>query len=104
MIKKILPFGRFRIALSLTAVILMIGIAWLAMEQRTSAGTEGETGTLEKMIVASGNAAMDIDLAKLNGAKSRDQNTTVNFALETNAFFKSLVFNDEFRGSLPSSM
>ncbi len=104
MIKKILPSGRFRIALSLIAVCLVIGVAWLAMEQRTSAGTEGETGTLEKMIVANGNAAMDIDLGKLNGAKSRNQNTTVNFALETNAFFKSLVFNDEFRGSLPSSM
>lgn len=104
MIKKILPTGRFGIALSLSAVCLLIGIAWLSMEQKTSAGTEGETGTLEKMIVASGNAAMDIDLNKLNGAKSRQQNTTVNFALETNAFFKSLVFNDEFRGSLPSSM
>lgn len=104
MIKKILPTGRLRIALSLIAICLVIGVAWLAMEQRTSAGTEGETGTLEKMIVARGNAAMDIDLNKLNGAKSRNQNTTVNFALETNGFFKSLVFNDEFRGSLPGSM
>ena len=34
----------------------------------TQNGSEGNTGTLEKMIVASGSVAMDLDLNRLNGA------------------------------------
>ncbi len=101
---KILPAGRFRIALSILGVCLVAGIAWLALDQRTMAGSEGESGTLEKMIVANGDAAMQFDLEKLNGAKTRGQDSTLNFAIEANSFFKVLVFNDEFRGTLPSSM
>jgi len=101
---KILPAGRYRIALSIFAICAVAGIAWLALEQRTMAGSQGETGTLEKLIVANGNAAIDLDLNKLNGTKARGQNSTVNFAIEANSFFKVLVFNDEFRGTLPSSM
>ena len=104
MIKKVLPAGRFRVVLSILGFCLLTGIVWFSLERSSAAGTEGETGTLEKMIVANGNVAMDIDLNKLNGTNTRAQNTALNFALETNAFFKTLVFNDEFRGTLPSSM
>ena len=102
--KKIVPAGRLRIALSILGVFLVMGIAWVALDQRTMAGSEGESGTLEKLIVANGDAVMQIDLNKLNGTKARGQNTPVNFAIEANSFFKVLVFNDEFRGTLPSSM
>lgn len=104
MMNKILPAGRLRVALSILGVFLVLGVAWIVVDQRTMAGSEGESGTLEKMIVANGAAAMQIDLNKLNGTKARGQNTPVNFAVETNSFFKVLVFNDEFRGTLPSSM
>ena len=104
MIKKILPAGRFRVALSILGFCLLTGIVWFSLERNTAAGTEGETGTLEKMIVANGNVSIDLDLNKLNGTKGSAQSTALNFALETNAFFKTLVFNDEFRGTLPSSM
>ena len=101
---KFLPAGRLRIALSILGVFLVLGFAWVVIDQRTMAGSQGETGTLEKMIVAGGNAAMDVDLNKLNGNKTRARNARINFELETNAFFKTLVFNEEFRGALPSSV
>lgn len=104
MINKILPAGRFGIVLSVLGLFLVAGVVWFTLEQPTAAGAEGESGTLEKMIVAGGNAVVNVDLNKLNGLKSRSQTTLVNFDLETNAFFKSLVFNDEFRGTLPSSI
>lgn len=102
--KKILPAGRFGIVLSVLGLFIAAGVVWFSLEHRTSAGANGESGTLEKMIVAGGSAAVNIDLDKLNGIKSRSQTTLVDFDLETNAFFKSLVFNDEFRGTLPSSI
>ncbi len=101
---KFLPAGRLRIALSILGVFLVLGFAWVVIDQRTMAGSQGETGTLEKMIVAGGNAAMDVDLNKLNGIKTRSRSARINFELETNAFFKTLVFNEEFRGALPSSV
>jgi glucose/arabinose dehydrogenase len=55
-----------------------------------------ETGTLEKMIVANGTVAMDIDL---NRKKS-----SLKFEATPNSFFTVLVFNDELRGLERGSM
>jgi hypothetical protein len=66
---------------------------------------EGNTGTLEKMIVSNGSVAMDLDLSRINGTRARrGGSTTLRFDVERNAFFTVLVFNDELRGPLPSSM
>jgi hypothetical protein len=66
---------------------------------------DGNTGTLEKMIVASGSVALDVDLNRLGGAGSRAKGSSVlRFDVEHNSFFKVLVFNDEFRGPLPGTM
>jgi hypothetical protein len=65
------------------------------------------TGTLEKMIVANGNVAMDINLSKLNGNgfRTKDQRSSeLRFEVENNSFFTILVFNNELRGPLPSAM
>src|SRR5688572_26584554 len=70
----------------------------------TKKSQDGSSGTLEKMIVANGSVAMDIDLGRLNGSKSRARNTTLRFAVAPDAFYKIHVFNDEFRGALPGSM
>lgn len=70
-------------------------------------GPESDTGTLEKMIVASGSVAMDLNLNRLNGTGSgaKESNPSVlRFDVEHNSFFTVLVFNDELRGPLPSSM
>lgn len=66
-----------------------------------------DTGTLEKMIVANGTVAMDLDLGRLNGTSARakgSRSSILRFDIERSSFFKVLVFNGEFRGVLPSSM
>ena len=67
-------------------------------------GPEGDTGILEKMIVANGSAAMDIDLNRLSGVDSQSRMTALRFTAVPNSFFTILVLNDELRGPLPSSM
>src|SRR6476659_9276811 len=67
----------------------------------------GETGILEKMIVANGNVSMDLDLKRLNGggAGRADSNfDTLRFQIGPNSFFTVLVFNDELRGPDAGSM
>ncbi|MBS1793303.1 MAG: carboxypeptidase regulatory-like domain-containing protein [Acidobacteria bacterium] len=63
------------------------------------------SGTLEKMIVASGSVSMEVDLNRLNGIRVKNvQPTELRFETERNAFFTVLVFNNELRGPLPSAM
>lgn len=68
---------------------------------------DGNTGTLEKMIVASGSVTMDLNLSRLNGPSAGTKGSTssvLHFDVEHESFFTILVFNDELRGPLPSSM
>lgn len=68
---------------------------------------QGNTGTLEKMIVASGSVSMDVDLGMLNGVAGRSKGTrmsTLRFDTEPDAFFTVLILNNELRGPQPSSM
>src|SRR6266480_3713747 len=63
-----------------------------------------QSGTLEKMIVANGNVAMDLDLNRLNGGKVSSQRSTLHFAVAPNSFFTILVFNGDLRGPETGSM
>jgi Carboxypeptidase regulatory-like domain len=68
-------------------------------------GQSGDTGTLEKMIVANGSVTMDLN--QLNGNRSSDkepQSSVLRFEAERDSFFTALVFNDELRGPQPGSM
>src|ERR1700732_3630849 len=65
---------------------------------------EQPTGTLEKMIVASGSAAMDLDLNRLNGLGSATKLDTFRFEVRPNSFFTILVFNNVLRGPTLGSM
>jgi hypothetical protein len=66
---------------------------------------EGQTGTLEKLIVASGNVAMDLDLDRLNGIRSEaGKRESVRFDVAPNSFFTIYVFNNVWRGAEPGSM
>ena len=67
----------------------------------------GETGTLEKMIVANGDVAMDLDLNRLNGSDSGTNEPkldTLRFQVGPNSFFTVLVFNDALRSPDAGSM
>ena len=60
---------------------------------------ESQTGTLQKMIVADGSVAMDVDLNRLNGVSSvTGKLETLRFAVAPNSFFTILVFNNVLRG------
>src|SRR5437667_9894172 len=64
-----------------------------------------QSGTLEKMIVASGSVAVDVDLNRLNGVNSATaKRETLRFAVAANSFFPVLVFNDGLRGAEPGSI
>lgn len=69
--------------------------------------TERPTGTLEKMIVASGDVTMDLDLNQLNcgvSATKESRKETLRFEVDPNSFFTVLVFNKILRGVQPGSM
>lgn len=78
----------------------------LLIESSRTVGNEA-TGTLQKMIVADGDVAIDLNLNKLRGNGRASKNAKPNrssFAVERDSFFTILVFNDELRGPLPSAM
>src|SRR5205085_9130739 len=97
---KRLPGGRFRIFLAVLGVCVTAGIVLSYFEQGTVAGPRGESGTLEKLIVANGTATMNLDLSRLNGSG----NANLRFNIVPDSLFTILVFNNELRGALPSSM
>src|SRR6059058_372019 len=69
--------------------------------------TDIQTETVEKLIVASGNVTMDIDLARLNDSATSTEESapaTLRFALSPNSFFSIIVTNDVLRGLLPGSI
>ena len=66
---------------------------------------EAGSGTLQKMIVKSGSATMDIDLDRLNGINSTTEKVeTLRFAVAANSFFPILIFNNALRGPTLGSM
>jgi hypothetical protein len=63
------------------------------------------TGTLQKMIVESGSAMMELDLNRLNGiSTAMGGPVQVQFAVAADSFFPILVFNNLLRGAAPGSM
>src|SRR5688572_18221854 len=95
------------ILVALLPFLIIFSNGWdRSMTDPNSRGPQENTGTLEKLIVASGSVAMDLNLTRLNGgAPGAKQKTSVlRFDVEPDSFFKVVVFNGEFRAALPSSM
>ena len=70
-------------------------------------GRDGNSGIQEKLIVASGSVAMDLNLSRLNGTGSAAKGSrpsVLQFDVERDSFFTVIVFDGELRGPLPSSM
>src|SRR6266436_7754452 len=95
---------------TLTAFMLPLLLLFCNSSQNSVAGSkqkspDAQSGTLEKMIVASGSVAMDIDLNRLNGVNSATaKRETLRFAVAANSFFPVLVFNEVLRGAEPGSI
>lgn len=96
--------SRIRIALPMLGFCLLAAAAWIMLPQGAVAGPKGDTGILEKMVAASGSVTVDLDLNRLNGKRSKSRNGTLRFDVSSDAFFTSLAFNDEFRGTLPGTL
>src|SRR6476646_4351024 len=72
---------------------------------KTSLAKQGESGTLQKMIVASGSVSMDIDLNRINEVSSTTRKLeTLHFGVAPTSFFPVLVFNKVLRRAETGSM
>src|SRR5438876_4640706 len=72
---------------------------------KISLAKQGESGTFQKMIVASGSVSMDIDLNRINGVSSTTRKLeTLHFGVAPTSFFPVLVFNKVLRRAEPGSM
>src|SRR5437762_11736687 len=92
---------------TLPLLLLLSNSSGNSVPQSRAKSPEGQTGTLEKMIVANGNVAMDLDLNRLNGIASgtrESKRETLRFQVSPNSFFTILVFNIVLRRAEPSSM
>ena len=83
----------------LTGLLLTLLLLFGAPEAGSSdfakgkSAVEAESGTLQKMIVKSGSATMDIDLNRLNGINSTTEKVeTLRFAVAANSFFPDSNF------------
>jgi hypothetical protein len=88
----------------LPLLLLLSNSSGNSVAQSREKSPGGETGTLEKMIVATGSAAMDLDLNRLNGIGSAPKLGTLRFEVRPNSFFTILVFNNVLRGPTLGSM
>jgi hypothetical protein len=72
---------------------------------KTSLARQSESGTLQKMIVASGSVSMNIDLNRINGVNSTTRKLeTLYFGVAPTSFFPVLVFNKVLRRAEAGSM
>jgi hypothetical protein len=94
------------ILVALLPVLVLFGIGLnRSLPGPETKGHEGNTGILKKMIVSSGTAAIDLNMNRLGGVRSKVTKTSeLLFDAERDSFFTVIVFNDELRGPLPSSM
>src|SRR5207302_11276394 len=98
--------------LTLTGFVLPLFVLFASPEARShspaihkSPDTQGQTGTLQKMIIENGSVTMDLDLNRLNGISAASGKLEqMRFLVAANSFFPILVFNDLLRGFEPGSM
>jgi hypothetical protein len=72
---------------------------------RRNHNSEGQTGTLQKMIVQNGTVGMDLDVDRFTGDGSLAARVEhLRFDVAANSFFTIFVFNDLLRGPEHGSM
>jgi hypothetical protein len=73
----------------------------IAQAQSKKNSADASSGTLQKMIVANGVVTMNVDLKRLGSGNGW---APLQLTVAPDSFFTVLVFNNELRGPLPSSM
>src|ERR1700675_306846 len=92
---------------TLPLLLLLSNSSGNSAPQSPGKSVDGQTATLERMIVATGNVTMDLNLDRLNGDDSATKESkldTFRFEVNPNSFFTIRVFNDVLRGPEPGSM
>lgn len=96
------------ILVALLPILVILGNGLDRALTRTSPqARQDNTGTMQKMIVANGTVALDLNLSRLGGSGTDSKGArtgVVRFDAEADSFFTVIVFNDELRGPLPSAM
>jgi hypothetical protein len=101
MFRKILGY------FTLPLLLLLSNSSGNSAPQSPGKSLDGQTGTLEKLIVARGSAAIDLDVNCLNGTSSAENESkleAVRFEVGPNSFFTVLAFDNVLRGPEPGSM
>ena len=92
-------------ALVLSLVLLFSIPAIGSNNSRRNHNSEGQTGTLQKMIVQNGTVGMDLDVDRFTGDGSLAARVEhLRFDVAANSFFTIFVFNDLLRGPEHGSM
>jgi len=92
---------------ALPLLLLLSNSSGNSAPQIPGKSSEGQTGILERMVVATGSVAIDLDLDRLKGISSSTQESkldTFRFEVSPNSFFVIRVLNNDLRGPEPSSM
>ncbi|MEP7015244.1 MAG: dockerin type I domain-containing protein [Verrucomicrobiota bacterium] len=91
--------------LILPVLLVFCTITAIAVAQTKTKSTDTPTVTLEKMLVANGTVAMNVDLNRLKGgASEKAKPETLRFTVSPESFFTALVSDSLLRGPEPSSM
>ncbi len=88
------------------ALLLLLGNSSGNSATTAAQSSQSQNGTLERMIVANGLVAMDLDLKRLRGIGSGTQESWqgLRFEVDPTSFFTILVFNNVVRTIEPGSM
>ena len=90
--------------ISILPLLLVFGENSLGIFPEVSFGKrQSDTGTLEKMVAASGNVVMNLDINGLT-ASNGSAPAALRFETSRESFFTIQVYNGELRGPMPSSL
>jgi hypothetical protein len=92
---------------TLPLLLLLSNSSGNSEPQSPAKSADGQTTTLERMIVATGGVTMDLNLDRLNGndsASNESKLDTFRFEVDPNSFFTIRVFDNVLRGPEPGSM
>jgi len=96
--------GRMLRSLLLSSLVLLGAGPGNSAPLSPGENSPGPTGTLERMIVASGNVTIDLNPGWLRRMNQEVKAGPLPFKIDANSFFTLLVFNQAMRATEPGSM
>src|SRR5256886_1270600 len=100
-------FGKILSYFTLPLLFFLSNSSANSASQTTGKSGDGQTATLERMIVATGNVTMDLNLDRLKGIRSETQESKLapfRFEVSPDSFFPIRVLNNVLRAPEPGSM